>query len=118
MGEADRHFFDDLTLTDRPRDASHLQIWREKLANEMIAITPSRPTPPAIVSCVQITGELGIHMLLKQIDHRLRRHDISPPARTELPGATINCRRRMPHPRFEKGIVAGPASRQEVVSWG
>src|SRR5262249_1457958 len=106
MSEADRYFFDDLTLTDRPRDACHLQIWREKLANEMIAIKCPHAVTPNTSShgrhviemrifahrshgCVQITGELGIHMLLKQIDHRLRRHDISLSAHTELPSAAI-----------------------------
>ena len=95
MGEADRQFFDDLIITDRPRDACHLHIWWKKLTNKMIAIKCAHAITPNTTSdgrhmiemwviahcshgCVQVTGELGIHMLLKQIDHRLRCHDIPP----------------------------------------
>src|SRR3974377_751744 len=93
MGEAERQFFDDLIITDRPRDACHLHIWRKKLTNKMIAIKCAHAITPNASShgrhmiemwiiahcshgCVQVTGELGIHMLLKQIDHCLWCHDI------------------------------------------
>src|SRR6266542_4185706 len=138
MRKADHQFFDDLALTDRPRDAGHLHVWRKELAHKMIAIKCSYAITPNASShgrhviemwiiahrghgCVKVTGELGIHVLLKQIDHLLRCHQIPPRAPRASPSRrnacqSFSCRQRtLPGERRGSVLVNAPEDSEELL---
>jgi hypothetical protein len=96
VGEGYDQLLDDLVLSHRARDTRELDVRRKELSDKVIAIKcPYAVTPHSsrhgrhvmemrIIAhgghgCIQITSELGTYMLLKQIDHGLRCHDIPQP---------------------------------------